>query len=257
MGFGLRGSSHLSKCQVLCWYDGIPCTTCSNQSGFPQWWTREKLSSASTARTGCSERRSLCKGHCGPHPSTTNLLSHGPARHAGGWCEQRLSLGAWNMVPASVGRMTRTIPSSLSGLRMRICWKHLMMRPFCKAYDTPVQELVVSIHHWPWWKPTLLRRTVPLGCEGCTWSLWICTDAGEWLTGFWGYLPTSMSIVVQESVWTLSLSRGNRTRKLTSLDMCLDMQWKVVTSRATSFGPLGQRNNPSGALMPGKGIGWG
>ena len=37
----------------------------------------------------------------------------------------------------------------------------LMMRPFCKAYDTPVQELVVSIHHWPWWKPTLLRRTVP------------------------------------------------------------------------------------------------
>ena len=52
-----------------------------------------------------------------------------------------------------------------------------------------------------------------------------------------------------------SLSRGNRTRKLTSLDMCLDMQWKVVTSRATSYGPLGQRNNPSGALMPGKGIG--
>ena len=49
----------------------IPCTTCSNQSGFPQWWTREKLSSASTARTGCPERRSLCKGHCGPHPSTT------------------------------------------------------------------------------------------------------------------------------------------------------------------------------------------
>ena len=46
-------------------------------------------------------------------------------------------------------------------------------------------------------------------------------------------------------------------RKLTSLDMCLDMQWKVVTSRATSYGPLGQRNNPSGALMPGKGIGWG
>ena len=111
--------------------------------------------------------------------------------------------------------------------------------------------------HWPWWKPTLLRRTVPLGCEGCTWSLWICTDAGEWLTGFWGYLPTSISIVVQESVWILSLSRGNRTRKLTSLDMCLDMQWKVVTSRATSYGPLGQRNNPSGALMPGKGIGWG
>ena len=45
------------------------------------------------------------------------------------------------------------------------------------------------------------------------------------------------------------------TRKLTSLDMCLDMQWKVVTSRATSYGPLGQRNNPSGALMSGKGIG--
>ena len=27
-----------------------------------------------------------------------------------------------------------------------------MMRHFCKAYDTPVQELMVSIHHWPWWK---------------------------------------------------------------------------------------------------------
>ena len=83
MGFGLRGSSHLSKCHVLCWYDGLPCTTCSNQSGVPQWWTREKLSSASTARTGCPERRSLYKGYCGPYPSTTNLLSHGPARHAG------------------------------------------------------------------------------------------------------------------------------------------------------------------------------
>ena len=75
--------------------------------------------------------------------------------------------------------------------------------------------------------------------------------------GFWSYLPTSRSIIVQESVWILSLSRGNRTRKPISLDMCLDMQWKVVTSRATSYGPLGQRNNPSGALMPGKGIGWG
>ena len=40
-----------------------------------------------------------------------------------------------------------------------------------------------------------------------------------------------------------------------SLDMYLDMQWKGVTSRVTSYGPLGQRNNPSGALMPGRGLG--
>ena len=64
MGFRLKGSSHLSKCHVLCWYDGLPCATGSNQSGVPQWWTREKLLSAS--RRGCPERRSLCKGYCGP-----------------------------------------------------------------------------------------------------------------------------------------------------------------------------------------------
>ena len=51
MGVRLRGSSHLSKCHVLCWYDGLPSSTGSNQSGVPQWWTREKLSSASNART--------------------------------------------------------------------------------------------------------------------------------------------------------------------------------------------------------------
>ena len=54
----------------------------------------------------------------------------------------------------------------------------------CKAYGSPVRELAESIHHWPWLKPTLLRRTVPQGCGGYTQWLWTCTDAGGWLTGF-------------------------------------------------------------------------
>ena len=38
--------------------------------------------------------------------------------------------------------------------------------------------------------------------------------------------------------------------------MCLDTQWVAVTFRATFFGPHGLWNNPSGALMPGKVIGF-
>ena len=82
MGFRLRWSNHLAKCHVLCWYDGIPRTTCSNQSGFPQWGTREKFPSTPTTRTGCPKRRGLCKGYSGPHSSTTDLLHHGPTGHA-------------------------------------------------------------------------------------------------------------------------------------------------------------------------------
>ena len=53
----------------------------------------------------------------------------------------------------------------------------------------------------------------------------------------------------------LSPSRGSGIKRLTSFDMSLDMQWMAVTFRATYFGPHGQQNNPSGALMPGKVIG--
>ena len=61
MGFGLRGSSHLSKCHVLCWYDGIPCATCSNQSGFPQWWTRKSFHQLPPQeQAGCPERQQIC-----------------------------------------------------------------------------------------------------------------------------------------------------------------------------------------------------
>eukprot|EP00434_Breviolum_minutum_P037644 symbB.v1.2.033388.t1/scaffold4123.1/size58836/8 len=59
----------------------------------------------------------------------------------------------------------------------------------------------------------------------------------------------------QKSVCILSLSRGSKTKRLTSLDMSLDMQWMEVTFRVTFFGLYGQQNNPSGALMPGKAIG--
>ena len=44
--------------------------------------------------------------------------------------------------------------------------------------------------HWPWLRPSLLRRTVPQGCEGYTSWLWTCTDAGGWLTEFWGFSRT-------------------------------------------------------------------
>ena len=50
-------------------------------------------------------------------------------------------------------------------------------------------------------------------------------------------------------------SRGSRTKRLISLGMSLATRWMAVTFRATSCGPYGRLNNPSGALMPGKEIG--
>ena len=43
-----------------------------------------------------------------------------------------------------------------------------MIRPFCKAYDSPARETLECILHWPWLRPSLLRKTMPQGCEGCT-----------------------------------------------------------------------------------------
>ena len=51
-----------------------------------------------------------------------------------------------------------------------------------------------------------------------------------------------------EECCILPLSRGRKTKRLTSLDMSLDMQWMEVTFRATFFGLYGQQNNASGAL---------
>ena len=146
--------------------DGLPCTTGSNQSGVPQWWTRESFHQLPPQEQAVQREEAYARATVALTRAQQICFLMGPL-------DMRGLVGVattWNMAPASVGKMTRMTPSSLSGLRMRICWKHLMMRHFWKAYDTPVQELVVSIHHWPWWKPTLLRRTVPLGCEGCTWS---------------------------------------------------------------------------------------
>ena len=48
-----------------------------------------------------------------------------------------------------------------SGLEVQ---RHPMIRPFCKAYGSPARESLESIHHWPWLRPSLLRRTMPQGC---------------------------------------------------------------------------------------------
>ena len=45
MGCRLRRSNHLTKCHVLCWHDGLSRTARTNQSGVPQWGTREKFPS--------------------------------------------------------------------------------------------------------------------------------------------------------------------------------------------------------------------
>ena len=57
------------------------------------------------------------------------------------------------------------------------------VRPFCKAYDSPARESLECILHWPWLRPSLLRKTMPQGCEGCTSWLWTYTGADGWLTG--------------------------------------------------------------------------
>ena len=59
------------------------------------------------------------------------------------------------------------------------------------------------------------------------------------------------------SVGIRSPSRGSEIMRLTSSDMSLATEWMAVTFRATFFGPHGLWNNPSGALMPGKAIGFG
>ena len=50
-----------------------------------------------------------------------------------------------------------------------------------------------------------------------------------------------------EECWNTLPSRGSRTKRLINSDMSLDTQSMAVTFRATSFGPPGQLNNPSGA----------
>ena len=58
------------------------------------------------------------------------------------------------------------------------------------------------------------------------------------------------------AIGILSPSLGRKIKRLTSSDMSLDTQWMAVSYRATFFGPHGLRNNPSGAWMPGKVIGF-
>ena len=57
------------------------------------------------------------------------------------------------------------------------------IRPFCKAYDSPARESLECILHWPWLRPSLLRKTMLQGCEGYTSWLWTYTGADGRLTG--------------------------------------------------------------------------
>ena len=50
------------------------------------------------------------------------------------------------MVHASVDRTNKMIQFFSSGSRMRNWWRHLMIRPSYKAYDTPVHVSMASIH---------------------------------------------------------------------------------------------------------------
>ena len=57
-------------------------------------------------------------------------------------------------------------------------------------------------------------------------------------TGSRGFSRTYKSTGGQKSACILSLFRGRKTKRFTSLDMFLDMQWMEVTFRATFFGLL-------------------
>ena len=81
-GCRLRWSSHLTQCHVMCWYDGVPCLAGTNQSGVPEWGTREKFPAAHPTRTGGPKGRGLCKSDSGPNSCTANLPHHGPSGYA-------------------------------------------------------------------------------------------------------------------------------------------------------------------------------
>ena len=91
------------------------------------------LSGGRGKRTGCPKRRGICKGYCGPHSCTTDLLHHGPTGHAGaGWSsDYHWLLEIWCLLQRArrPGRPCFPYPA----------W-HLMTRPFCKAYGSPVRE---------------------------------------------------------------------------------------------------------------------
>ena len=55
---------------------------------------------------------------------------------------------AWNMGPASVDSMLRTIRCCCSDWKMGICQRLLMILPSCKAYGSPVREWMEYIPHW-------------------------------------------------------------------------------------------------------------
>ena len=193
------------------------------------------------------ERRGLCKGYSGPHSSTGDLLHHGPTGHAwvGRSSDYHWMLEIWCLLQWAwrPGRPCFPCQAEGWGSGGGTRWFGLSAK----------LTVLLCESHWslsttgPGWGSSLLRRTVPQGCEGCTSWLWTCTDAGGWLTGFWGYSWTFKLIGVLTSVGILSPSRGSRTKRLISSDMSLDTQWMAVTFRATFFGPPGQLNNPSGA----------
>ena len=159
MGFRLRWSNHLAKCHVLCWYDGIPRTTCSNQGGFPQWGTREKFPSTPTARTEAYAR------------ATVALTRAQQICFIMGPLDMRGLVGAATIIGCL------KYGACFSGLDdqddpvflIRLKDEDLLKTPHNSACLQSL-ELVEFIHLWLWWKPTLLRKTVPQGCEGYT--LW-------------------------------------------------------------------------------------
>ena len=63
---GSGGAIISRSVHVLCWNDGLPRTACSNQSGVPQWRTREKLPPTPTARTRLPKEKRPMQGPLWP-----------------------------------------------------------------------------------------------------------------------------------------------------------------------------------------------
>ena len=156
------------------------------------------------------------------------------------------------MVPASVGLTTRKILFSLSGWRMMTWWRHLMIRPFCKAYDSPARESLECILHWPWRRPSLLRKTMLQGCEGYTSWLWTYTGADGWLTGCWLLVDIQIDRCAEECWNTLPIP-WKQNQEAYQLRYVFGCAMDGSDLRATSFGPPGQLNNPSWCIDAWKG----
>ena len=256
MGVRLRWSNHLAKCHVLCWYDGIPRTTCSNQ-GFPEWGAREKLPSTPTTRTSFQKEEAYARATVALTRAQQICFIMGPL-------DMRGLVGAATIIgclkygacfsglddqddPVFLIRLkdedlleAPDDSAFLQSLRFSCARVSGVYPPLAlvEAYITEEDSaprvrrlhlMIVDLHRRRRMADRVLRLLVDLQVDRCA----------------------------EECLHTLPIPWGNRTKRRTSLDMSLDTQWKEVTFLATFFGLHGQQNNPSGALMPGKVIGCG